>query len=277
MARKANLNTIRGRNKSLSFFNCEGESSKLLHGLKMLKAFQRVMKIRNVLVMSNCLDFVGNVTYITLGLFFKASKIIKYRRKLIKKRRPKNRVKKEIKLSIFMKREIRFLQSNFVSFKIVVLNRKVDEMQVTFLTLKLGSFLNALFSRRSTLFLDFIRGTSLFIDGRLSTQSYLEFLGLIFKGLQKKSHSKFILFVKELFTLIILDSEFKSFDKSAKLKGVKFVLNGKLKGKPRASSLFVNIGSVPESSIIEDIVYSKLSVHTLYGVYGLKMWAHRTY
>ena len=174
-----------------------------------------------------------------------------------------------------MKREIRFLQSNFVSFKIVVLNRKVDEMQVTFLTLKLGSFLNALFSRRSTLFLDFIRGTSLFIDGQLSTQSYLEFLGLIFKGLQKKSHSKFILFVKELFTLIILDSEFKSFDKSAKLKGVKFVLNGKLKGKPRASSLFVNIGSVPESTITKDVVYSKLSVHTLYGVYGLKMWAHR--
>ena len=276
MARKANLNTIRGRNKSLSFLNCEGESSKLLHGLKILKAFQRVMKIRNVLVMSNCLDFVGNVTYVTLGLFFKASKIIRYRRKLIKKRRPKNRAKKEIKLSTLMKRELRFLQSNFVSFKIVVLNRKVDEMQVTFLTLKLRLFLNALFSRRSTLFLDFIRGTSLFIDGRLSTQSYLEILGLIFKGLQKKSHSKFILFVKELFTLIILDSEFKSFDKSAKLKGVKFVLNGKLKGKPRASSLFVNIGSVPESTLAKDVVYSKQSVHTLYGVYGLKMWAHRT-
>jgi hypothetical protein len=277
MARKANLNTIRGRNKSLSFFNCEGESSKLLHGLKMLKAFQRVMKIRNVLVTTNCLDFVGNIAYITLGLFFKASKIIKYRRKLIKKRKPKNRAKKEIKLITFMKREIRFLQSNVVSFKIVVLNRKVDEMQVTFLTLKLRSFLNALFSRRSTLFLDVIRATSLFVDGRLSTQSYLEFLGLIFKGLQKKSHSKFILFVKELFNLIILDSEFKRFDKSAKLKGVKFVLNGKLKGKPRASSLFVSIGSVPESSIIEDIVYSRLSVHTLYGVYGLKMWAHRVY
>lgn len=275
MARKANLNTIRGRNKSLSFFNCEGESSKLLHGLKILKAFQRVMKIRNVLVMSNSLDFVGNVTYVSLGVFFKASKIIKYRRKLIKKRRPKNRAKKEMKLSTFMKRELYFLQSNFVSFKIVVLNRKVDEMQVTFLTLKLAPFRNALFSRRSTLFLDFIRGTSLFIDSQLSTQSYLEFLGLIFKGLQKKSHSKFILFVKELFTLIILDLEFKGFDKSAKLKGVKFVLNGKLKGKPRASSLFVSIGSVPESSIAKDVAYSKLSVHTLYGVYGLKMWAHR--
>lgn len=275
MARKANLNTIRGKRKSLSFFNCEGESAKLLHGLKVLKAFQRVMKIRNVLVVSSSLDFVCNVVHITLGLFFKASKIIKYRRKLIRKRRLKSQVKKKVKLSSFMVREVKLLQSNFASFKIVVLNRKVNEVQITFLTLKLKSFLNALFSRRSALFSDFIRGTSLFIDDQLSIQSYLEFIGLVFKGLQKKSHSKFILFVKELFTLIILDPEFKDFNKDARLKGVKLVLNGKLKGKPRASSSFISIGTVPESSIVEDVIYSKSSVHTLYGVYGLKMWAHR--
>lgn len=275
MARKANLNTIRGKRKSLSFFNCEGESNKLLHGLKMLKGLQRVMKIRNVLVVDSSLDFVSNVTHINLGLFFKASKIVKYRRKLIRKKRSRGIIKKKVKLSTFVLREVKFLQSSFVSLKITVLNRKVNEVQITFLTLKLKLFLNALFSRRSALFLDFIRGTSLFINDQLSTQSYLEFIGLVFKGLQKKSHSKFILFIKELFTLIISDLEFKKFDKNATLKGVKFVLNGKLKGKPRASSSFVSIGTVPESSIIEDVIYSRLSVHTLYGVYGLKMWAHR--
>ena len=275
MARKANLNTIRGKKKSLSFFNCEGESSKLLHGLRMLKSFQRVMKIRNVLVVGSNLDFVTNVTHITLELFFKASKLIKYRRKLMRKKIIKSRVEKKVKLSTFIMQEIKFLQSNFVSLKMIVLNRKVNELQVAFLNLKLKFFLNALFSRRSALFLDFVRGTSLFIDNQLSTQSYLEFVGLVFKGLQKKSHGRFILFIKELFSLIILDSEFKRFDENASLKGIKFVLNGKLKGKPRASSFFVSIGTVPESSLTKNVVYSKSSVHTLYGVYGLKMWAHR--
>ena len=37
---------------------------------------------------------------------------------------------------------------------------------------------------------------------------------------------------------------------------VKSVLNGKIKGKPRASSSFVSVGTVPESSLMENIVNS---------------------
>jgi ribosomal protein S3 len=94
--------------------------------------------------------------------------------------------------------------------------------------------------------------------------------------LQKKTHSRFLLFLKIVFDLLVLNKKVKKLSKKSNVKGLKFVLNGKLKGKTRASSAYGQFGCVSISTIVQNTVFAKLHIYTLYGVFGLRAWVYRT-
>jgi ribosomal protein S3 len=54
--------------------------------------------------------------------------------------------------------------------------------------------------------------------------------------------------------------------------GLKFVINGKLKGKPRSSVNFIKEGNLPLQTLNKNIDFSRIHSYTLMGVFGLKLW-----
>lgn len=273
MGQKSNTLTLRKKQKDLNFSGNEKESIKFLHGLQFLRSFEQLLKRKNILLVETSINFLNNQTYLDLTFFFKVAKLISYRKKILKKRNEPTFDKN--KTTFFLTREFNLLRSNFVSFKLKIINKKVNKKLVRYFYSQMKRFSGLLFSRRFNFFIDFIKASSLFSEDYLSVKSYLSFLGQIFKVLQKKTHGRFLSFLRTIFELIITDSKVKRLSKKSNVKGLKFVLNGKLKGKTRASSFCSQFGRVPTSTVSKSIVFSKLHIYTLYGVFGFKAWVNR--
>ena len=124
-----------------------------------------------------------------------------------------------------------------------------------------------MFSRRFSFFLDFIKILSLFSTSQISAQIFLLFLQKIFKNLTKKTHNQFLSFLKTCFTLLIYGLK-----STNSIKGIKLLINGKLKGKPRSDSTLILVGNVSNQTLDSKIDFSKIHVYTVYGVFGLKLW-----
>jgi len=118
-----------------------------------------------------------------------------------------------------------------------------------------------LFSRRFDFYYDFLKLTSLFIIKKVELRVYNTILGRVFKFLMKKSHNKFFNFLKKLAHVLT---------RSSTIEGVKFGINGRLKGKLRAKSFKLEIGKIGKQTIVSEIDFSKVHINTLYGCFGLK-------
>jgi len=126
------------------------------------------------------------------------------------------------------------------------------------------------------LFIDFLKLSSFFSESKISSNSYLYILGQIFRILPKRKHNRFIFFLKVIFTAIVEDFP-KKFPEASpySIKGIKFIVHGKLQGKTRADSRCIQVGSVPIQTISKNIDFSRLHVYTMYGAFGFQMWVHR--
>lgn len=275
MGQKSNVLTLKKKQNCLNFSGNEKESIKFLHGLRFLKSFEQLLKKKNILLTGNQINFVSNKVYLDLNVFFKVSKLIHYRKKFSKNIRNSYFLKARNKTSKFLTREFSLLKSNLVILKLNVINKKVNRKLVCFFYNKLKRFVGVLFLRRFNFFIDFLKASSLFCEDFFSLKVYLSFLGLIFKVVQKRTHGRFLLFLRMVFDLIVYSSKVKRLASRSKIKGLKFVLNGKLKGKARASSNCSLFGRVPNSTIAKDIIFAKFDVYTLYGVFGFKAWVYR--
>ena len=272
MGQKANVLTLRKKNKNLSFLGNEKESRKLLCGLNFLKFLDQLLKRKNIILTDKTLNFDKNQSYLNLTLFFKTAKLLNYKRKISKKWKTSNC---NTKATRFLIKEFSLLKSNLISLRLKVINKKINKELVRFFYHKLKRFSGLLFSRRFNFFIDFLKASSLFSEDLLPIQAYLSFFGQIFRVLQKRTHSRFLLFLKIVFDLMVINTKIKRVSEKSNVKGLRFVLNGKLKGKPRASSACGQFGCVPISTIAQNIAFAKLHIYTLYGVFGLRAWVHR--
>jgi len=127
-----------------------------------------------------------------------------------------------------------------------------------------------LFVRRFKLFIDFLKIVSLFEQKKVKTEVLLFLLGQIFKILPKRKHNIFLIFLKVLFTSLINNVSTKN-----SILGLKFIVNGRLKGKPRSTSAIILVGLVPVQSLSKDIDFAKLHVNTILGVFGFQLWVYR--
>jgi hypothetical protein len=136
-------------------------------------------------------------------------------------------------------------------------------------------FVGIFFNRRFNLFIDFVKINSLFLHSYVSTKVYLYLLGQIFRILPKSKHGRFLVFLKLIFkNLILASKDFEGKNKKCIL-GIKLIVSGKIKGKPRSSTTCIQVGSVPSQSLDKDVDFSKLHVYTLYGVFGFKIWIYK--
>jgi hypothetical protein len=161
-------------------------------------------------------------------------------------------------------------QKNSVVVNFYNLNKKVCSQVSKIFYQKFKRYLKLLFSRQNNLFFDFIKVSVLFVNKKITVYNFLVLLGAIFKSLHKKKHNFYLYFLKDLFNEFL---ELKSFFRyENKIKGIKFLVNGKNSGKLRSSKAKLILGSVPIKTIRNDIVYRQYNVQTLHGSFGFKIW-----
>jgi hypothetical protein len=247
--------------KNFSLFN----SNQLpwIYGFSFLKVLTVLLNKKNIIVTKKSLNIVSNKIFLNLELFFLTSKISILRKRLgLFKNFRNNRL-----FYAFIFKQFKVLRINCILLNFTIINVKIKKSNVFFFFNKLKKLGLFLFSRRLSFFLDFIKILSLFSNSQISAHIFLVFLQKIFKNLTKKNHNQFLSFLKFCFTLLIRDGK-----NSNSIKGIKFIINGKLKGKSRASSMLILVGNVSTQTVASKIDFSKTPVYTVYGVFGLKIW-----
>jgi len=161
-----------------------------------------------------------------------------------------------------------FCASN-LSLNVTILNYKVSKKIAKQIYFKSKRYVGALFSRRSQLFYDIVKISSLFAKGQVSSKILLKLLVQTFRILPKKKHNIFIRFLQNLFAILIKELTVKKI--KTNLKGVKFLISGKMSGKTRSSSKLILLGSVPTQTICKNISFSFCQANTIYGVFGFKL------
>lgn len=216
------------------------------------------------------------------------------RQKRLKKQNKKFKQKSFI-FKVFKEFRKKF-QISFINFKLNILNKFISKLFFKRLKKKLRNFKNRLFNRRLNFFIDFIRLATLYKSSKINLNLFLNVLSDVFRRLTKKTHTNFLKFVKELFKQLILCSNKKATKKDLfykinnfstqvpvqlkskpfnSIQGIKFLLNGKVKGKLRARSHTVLLGATPVSTINKTIEFSQTESYTVYGTFGLKLWVYR--
>ena len=270
MSQKANLLTIRKNNFFLNLLNLN--TNMFLYGQNALNSLTRLGLKKNVLLINENMNFYSNKIYLNFDLFFSTKKLKAYK----KLKRKVNTNKRNAFYNNALLDTITFLKINFVITKFKVLNKEINKTFLLYLFKKLKIHIKYLFERRYSLFIDFIKLTTLYFNAQISTKVYLSILAEIFKYLKKKQHAKFISFIKKLFTLLIFESNKYKVKDKAYLKGIKFRINGRVKGKAKASSFYNQIGLIPVQSLGTQIDFVKARVYTQnFGVFGFKLWVYK--
>lgn len=234
-----------------------------LYGFSFLKNLTVLLNKKNIIITKKNLNTASNSFFLNLELFFLTSKISTFRKKLSFLKTLKN----NNIFDTFIFKQFKILRINFIFFNFSILNFKIKKSLVFFLFKKLKKSGLFLFSRRFSFFLDFVKILSLFSNSQISAQTFLFFLQKIFKNLTKKNHNQFLSFLKTCFILLIVNLKKKN-----SIKGLKLLINGKLKGKPRSSSTLILVGNISTQTLDSKIDFSKTHVYTIYGVFGLKLW-----
>ena len=178
-----------------------------------------------------------------------------------------------MQLKTLLSKEFSSFNNNLFSISIVNLNNFLDKSILTLFYKRLKNFVGVLFNRRFSLFIDFLKINTLFIQSKLPLKVYLNVLGQIFKILPKHKHNRFLLFLKIVFQTLILNSTSDS--SNGNILGIKLLINGRLKGKPRSNLTCIQVGSTPIQSLSKNVDFAKTHVYTLNGVFGFKIWVYK--
>jgi hypothetical protein len=278
MGQKSNLLTVRNGKSNL---NLKKNNSKLfLYGFKFLELLNTLFLSKDILLTEKTFNITNNQCFYNLELFYRTKKVVTYKNK--KKTYLKNTdspktifSKPKSVLNLFLN-EFKALHSNLFVFNFKVLNNFIDKNIVLQSFRVFRSFFYVLFNRRFNLFVDFLKMTFLLYIAKIPVSAYLFLLGQIFKVLPKKSHNRFLVFLELIFKFLLvkkLSSKRNIFFST--IKGIKFIVNGKLRGKMRSSSKCISVGTIPIQSLKKNIEFSKTHVYTLYGAFGFQIWLYR--
>jgi hypothetical protein len=268
MGQKANLLTVR---KTRTQTNLLTSNPKLfIYGLLFIKFLEKLLRKKNVLLVSKEINFESNKCFLKCAIFFKASKLSSYQQKhKLKKQQPGC----EVYLDTLAHKHFALFDNNFIQISFINLNKSLKKESLRLGFLKIRRFLPSLFARRFTFFIDFVKLSSLFSANKIPAESFLFLLGFIFRTLPKKKHNMFLIFSQILFLSFMAKTAIQTQEKQ--ILGVKFLIKGRLKGKPRSNVTTLLVGSVPVQSLEKDIQFSKLHVNTVHGVFGFQVWIYR--
>ena len=271
MSKKANLITLR-KNVISNFKIVETNSYLLIKYLKFLKLFIFLLQKKGFWVLQSTLLVNKSICKIYLYIFISTKKI-----QILKKK------KKKLKYNIVYLQKIHKMIYYFIKklncfLSIKNLNLKLNNTYLKYFLFKIKKFKNILFQRRFNLFFDTLKIVTLVYQKQIHSSNLLLIFSIIFKFLSKKLHSKFLNFIEILIYALVYNevlTDRRALDTFGVLKGIKFKINGKLRGKMRASSFLIQYGKTPNQSIDANIEYSMIHTYTRYGAFGLHLWLYK--
>jgi hypothetical protein len=268
MGQKSNILTLNKNKQSITLYNLGYNN--FLYGINFLKNFKKSLEHKKIFLSKSSFNILGNQLVLNLDLFFRTVKINNFRRNILSLK--KNQVfSKSIFSNIFSK-IFPNLKVNLIILSVKTLNIDFDKNLFLKLFSKFKRFHNTLFPRRFNFFIDFLKISTLFFFSKVNLKFYIEIIGQIFKILPKRRHNFFLSFIEQFFRVLIYD--FKMVENS-NLRGVKFMISGRIQAKPRAKFKYFQLGQIPMQSVEKNIDFSKIHVYTFYGVFGLKIWTYR--
>lgn len=308
MGQKANTLTLRKNNESLNFVSLNPKE--FTNALEFIKVFKRSLDKKGVTITKSDFNCVANTSYLTLDLFYKTQKLAKYKKKtrnsklsLFRLQNKKDsflyhtkrqlrwfnikKLKKssvyldyiKLKKNVLVEKRLALLFKNLaqnekVVLKTFVINKelKKEQKKLKELYFKFKEYKNKLFSRRFNLFVDFIKLTCLIQQKKITASILLSTLGTIFKILPKRLHNSYFRLLKSLIQEVLLEQKKENKDRTTKIIGVKLLINGKLRGKLRSSSLTINQGRIGAQVLSNSMEFAKVHVNTMYGVFGFQLW-----
>lgn len=273
MGQKANLISLRKNIEKVLLINTLN-SELFVKSLVFLNFFEKFCNIKNILISFKTISLVSNKIFFYFEVFFRTNKLMFYKKKQLTKVLSQKKTFYNRKITSFLSSFFDKSKHNLVCLNLNVLNLNLIKGNYLKVLKQFYAFnkrfLFVLFDRRLNLFIDFLKIVVLFVFNKISINIFLFTLCQIFKNISKAKHTKFLLFVRELFFFLI------NFNLNGvkPILGLKLVINGKIKGKTRASSTFIKKGSVPIQSLSKKIEYSKSHVFTRYGAFGFQIWVH---
>jgi hypothetical protein len=271
MGQKSNLISLRFSN-NFNFYS-RLNFQEFLYSFSFLNFLTFLFLKKKLFLTNSFFFFFENKIFLTCFLFYRIAKLVrfkKFKKSLLK-------IKKVVYLNniktIF--NNFKLFKNNLIIFTFINLNiylkKKKKKISFFFKNLKKTGLL--LFPRRFNFFLDFIQLSILFLENKIDIKFFISIISEIFRILQKKIHAKFFLFINKYFQFLV-SNPFKQILKS-NILGIKFCINGKLKGKTRSNSYIFTTGTVPIQSLNAPISYAKTHAFTIYGVFGFKLWIYR--
>ncbi len=218
---------------------------------------------KDILASSIDISQSNNTTALNIEAFTRTSKLLKYR-KAIKKKILKKTNYTKVNDLVLSKLNNKFSTNNLL-INYTNINKNIDKKILTNYFKTFKKFSTVLFSRGFNLFIDFLKILSLVSQNKINPKVFLLVLGQIFKNLTKKKHTKFIFFIKTIFDNLITAE-------NNNVIGIKLVINGRLMGKTRASTIKIERGSLSLNTVNSGCTSEKMHVYTLYGAFGFKIW-----
>lgn len=172
-------------------------------------------------------------------------------------------------LTYFLKKILKNIFVNTFLIKIVNLNKFLVKNSVLKAYRTFFKYRKTLFRKNLFFFFHFIKLTCLFLINKLNVLRYLNILADIFEPLKKEQHTPFLFFIKGLLEFFLLKYRVFSL-----IKGAKFIISGRLKGKLRHKKTRYILGQVPCQTINSNIKYNFIHSYTCYGTFGLKLWVN---
>lgn len=262
MGQKSNLLTLR-KSKRLNLQT--SNPKEFIYGLNLLTFFNYLFYKKNVIVVDSTLNFEANKLFLNFVLFFQTTKLLNFQS--IKK--TESFIGPRLNPSCLfplIKRQFSILNNNCIQISVKTINHSIQKSSLVFFFNKLKRFSTLLFARRLNLFIDFVKLSCLLDQNKINAKVFLFIIGQIFRTLSKSKHNIFLVFLKTVFQIFV--------DKK-NIAGIKLLISGRIKGKPRSNTTSIVVGSLPVQSLSKNIEYSKLHVYTLNGAFGFKFWVYR--
>lgn len=218
-----------------------------------LKSIKKTLKKKYILVSKLTLNLYNKISIINIEIFFSSNT---------------ESLEKPFNLFYLFKNQLKIFKSNMILLNIVSLNKYIKKPQYLYLKRQFYKFLYRIFKRKYYLFRDFLKLTSLLVQNKVSAQLYAFMLSIIFVGLQKRQHSSFLFFVKLTFKICLIKIE----PINSLITGMKLLIAGRIKGKPRGDENVILIGNTSTQSKRLALSYAKISIYNRYGAFGLKFW-----
>lgn len=272
MGQKSNKITLQ---KSYASFNLlTVDLRNFVKFFNFIKFFDFLLLKKNVILTRKIVNFSASILYLNFHLFYKSVKSSFYKRKNQIQLLKSNNIifLKNLKLKNLFIKSFKNLKYSSIILNCKNVNILINKKLITFFYQKLKKFINSIFVRRFNLFVDFVKINSLYVQGIVSINTYIYFLGLIFKSLSKKTHSRFLIFLKNLFKILISDLKSLNLLDVLSISGMKCSIKGKLKGKTRSSINHISEGNLPLQSFNKEIDFAKNHTYTLIGAFGIKLW-----